>query len=143
MLYDVTSTYFEGRTCPLAQFGHARDDKKGKLQIVFGLLCNRQGCPIAVEVFSGETADPKTLAPQIEKVRERFGLARVVWVGDRGMLTSARIDEELRGIEGLDWISALRSSQIRKLFAEPGFQFSLFDERDMVELESPSFPGSV
>ncbi len=141
VLYDVTSTYFEGRTCPLAQFGHGRDEKKGKLQIVFGLLCNRQGCPIAVEVFSGETADPKTLAPQIEKVRERFGLERVVWVGDRGMLTSARIDEELRGIEGLDWISALRSSQIRKLFAEPGFQFSLFDERDMVELESPEFPG--
>ena len=141
VLYDVTSSYFEGRACPLAAYGHSRDGKKGKLQVVFGLLCNREGCPIAVEVFEGNTGDPKTLKPQIEKVKERFGLERIVFVGDRGMLTSARIREDLQGVDGLDWISALRTSDIRKLEAAPGLQFSLFDERGFVELTDPAFPG--
>jgi len=96
VLYDVTSTYFEGRTCPLARFGHPRDGKKDKLQIVVGLMCNAEGCPVAVEVFEGNTADPKTLTLQIQKLRQRFRLQRVVLVGDRGMLTEARIDKELR-----------------------------------------------
>lgn len=141
VLYDVTSTYFEGRNCPLAQIGYSRDGKKGTLQIVFGLLCNREGCPVAVEVFEGNTADPKTLSPQVAKVRERFGLHRVVFVGDRGMLTSARLREDFEGVAGLGWISALRTTEIQKLVAGPGFQFSLFDERDFGEVQSPEFPG--
>jgi hypothetical protein len=141
VLYDVTSTYFEGRTCPLAQIGYSRDGKKGTLQIVFGLLCNREGCPVAVEVFEGNTADPKTLSPQVAKVRERFDLQRVVFVGDRGMLTSARLREDFEGVAGLGWISALRTTEIQKLVAGPGFQFSLFDERDFGEVQSPEFPG--
>ena len=114
VLYDVTSTYFEGRCCPLAQFGHSRDGQRDKLQIVFGLLCNAAGCPVAVEVFEGNTADPKTLAKQIEKLQQRFGLQRLVLVGDRGMLTAARITQELRP-NGLDWITALRAPAIREL----------------------------
>jgi hypothetical protein len=141
VLYDLTSTYFEGSCCPLAQLGHSRDGKKDRLQIVFGLLCNRDGCPVAVEVFDGNTGDPKTLGSQIDKVRKRFGLSRVVMVGDRGMLTSARLREDFHGVEGLDWISALRTTEIRKLFTPSGFQFSLFDRRDIVELHSPDFPG--
>jgi len=141
VLYDVTSTYFEGRSCPLAAFGHSRDGKKGKLQVVFGLLGNREGCPVAVEVFKGNTADPTTVKPQIDKLRERFGLQRVVFVGDRGMLTSARIEEDLRGLDGVDWISALRTTDIRKLEASPGLQPSLFDARGFVELTDPAFPG--
>jgi hypothetical protein len=141
VLYDVTSTYFEGRCCPLAQLGYSRDGKKGTLQIVFGLLCNVSGCPVAVEVFAGDTADPKTLTPQVEKVRQKFGLSRVIFVGDRGMLTSARLREDLQGIEGLGWISALRTTEIQKLVAGAGFQFSLFDDRDFGEVHSPEFPG--
>ncbi len=140
VLYDVTSTYFEGDCCPLGQRGYSRDGKGDKLQIVFGLLCNRVGCPIAVEIFAGNTADPQTLRSQIEKVRQRFSLQRVIFVGDRGMLTSARIAEDLRSV-GLDWISALRTTEIREIVATPGFQFSLFDERDFVEIQSPEFPG--
>lgn len=140
VLYDVTSTYYEGRTCPLARFGHDRDGKKGKLQIVFGLLCNAEGCPVGVEVFEGNTADPKTLSKQIEKIQKRFGLKRVALVGDRGMLTEARIDQELRP-NGLDWITALRAPAIRVL-AEAGMvQLSLFDERDLAEITSPIYPG--
>lgn len=141
MLYDVTSTYFEGHCCPLAQIGYSRDGKKGTLQIVFGLLCNQAGCPVAVEVFTGNTADPKTLTPQVERVRQKFGLSRVIFVGDRGMLTSARLREDFQGVEGLGWISALRTTEIRKLVAGPGFQFSLFDDRDFGEVHSPEFPG--
>jgi transposase len=141
VLYDVSSTYFEGHCCPLAQIGYSRDGKKGTLQIVFGLLCNQAGCPVTVEVFTGNTADPKTLAPQIEKVQQKFGLSRVIFVGDRGMLTSARLREEFHGVEGLGWISALRTTEIRKLVAESGFQFSLFDERDFGGVQSPEFPG--
>lgn len=141
VLYDVTSTYFEGRHCPLAKLGHSRDGKKDKLQIVFGLLCNREGCPVAVEVFTGNTADPSTLGEQLKKVREEFGLNRVVFVGDRGMLTSARLREDFQGDSGLGWISALRTTEIRKLVAGSGFQFSLFDEQDFGEIQSPEFPG--
>ena len=141
VLYDVTSTYFEGHCCPLAQLGYSRDGKKGTLQIVFGLLCNSEGCPVAVEVFAGNTADPKTLTPQVEKVRQRFGLSRVIFVGDRGMLTSARLREDFQGVEALGWISALRTTALQKLAAGPGFQFSLFDDRDFAEVQSPEFPG--
>jgi len=130
VLYDVTSTYFEGRTCPLARFGHSRDGKKDKLQIVFGLLCNAAGCPVAVEVFDGNTADPQTLTKQIEKIQQRFGLKRVVLVGDRGMLTEARIDQELRP-NGLDWITALRAPAIRARAEAGVVQPALFDERDL------------
>jgi transposase len=141
VLYDVTSTYFEGRTCPLARLGHNRDGKKGKLQIVFGLLCTLEGCPVAVEVFSGDTGDPSTLERQIEKIRDRFGLQRVVLVGDRGMITEARIREELRPVKGLEWITALRAAQIGKLVDSGALQLSLFDEQDLAEITHPSYPG--
>ena len=141
VLYDVTSTYFEGRSCPLAQFGHSRDGKRDKLQIVFGLLCDVQGRPVAVEVFEGAVADPATLPRQIRKIRERFGIERVVWVGDRGMITEARIREDLQGVDGLDWITALRGSAIRKLVAEGSLQPSLFDEKDLAEITSPTYPN--
>ena len=142
VLYDVSSSYFEGRHCRLARLGHSRDGKKGSLQIVYGLLCNAAGCPVAVEVYEGNTADPRTLTDQIQKVRRRFGLERVVFVADRGLLTSARIDQELRPIEGLDWISALRSEQVRKLAQDDGpLQRSLFDTADLAEIRHPDFPG--
>ncbi|BAY49807.1 transposase IS1634 family protein [Scytonema sp. HK-05] len=141
VLYDVSSSYFEGKTCPLAQYGYNRDRKKGKLQIVFGLLCNREGCPIAVEVFEGNTADPKTFTNQIEKVRSRFGIKQVIWVGDRGMITQARIKEDLKNKQGIDWISALRSTQIRSLVEQEAIQLSLFDEQNLAEISSPDFPG--
>jgi hypothetical protein len=141
VLYDVTSTYFEGRTCPPAQLGHSRDGKKDKLQIVIGLLCDVEGRPVAVEVFEGNVGDPATLASQVRKMRERFGLRRVVLVGDRGMITDARIREDLQGIEGLDWITALRAPAIRKLVAEGSLQPSLFDERDLAEITSPMYPN--
>lgn len=141
VLYDVTSVYFEGRTCELAKLGYSRDKKKGKLQIVCGLLCSHDGCPVAVEVFEGNTADPSTLATQVQKVRDRFGLTRVVFVGDRGMLTTARINEELRPIEGLDWVSSLRAPQVRKLVESGSLQPSLFDQTDLAEISHPDFPG--
>ena len=140
VLYDLTSVWLEGRTCPLAKRGHSRDGKKGKLQIEFGLLCNRDGCPVSVEVFPGNTADPATLASQIAKVRERFSLAKVVLVGDRGMLTEARIREEVKPA-GLDWISALRGPAIRALVEAGDVEMSLFDERDLVEITSDAYPG--
>lgn len=141
VLYDLTSSYFEGKTCPLARRGYSRDGKKGKLQIEYGLLCDREGRPIAVEVFEGDRADPATVGSQVQKLRERFGLNRVVLVGDRGMLTEARIREDLKPEEGMDWISALRGPAIRKLLEQETIQPSLFDERDMVELHSDAFPG--
>ena len=141
LLYDVTSTYFEGRTCPLAALGHNRDQKKDRLQIVVGLLCAADGCPVGVEVYPGNTADPTTLATQIFKVRERWGLKHVVWVGDRGLLTEARIEEELRPVEGLDWITALRAPAIAALVSSDTLQLSLFDERDLFELTTPDYPG--
>ena len=140
-LYDVTSTYFEGRHCPLARRGHSRDGKPDKLQIVLGLLTNGEGCPVAVEVFDGNTADPRTLGSQVEKVRERFGLQSVVWVGDRGLITDARIREEFRTRPGLGWITALRAPAIRKLVAGGALQLGLFDERDLAEITGPQYPG--
>ncbi len=141
VLYDVTSTYFEGRTCPLAKLGHSRDGQKDKLQIVIGLLTNGEGCPVAVEVFEGNTAHPKTLTAQIEKLRHRFALKRIVLVGDRGMITDARIREELSPVEGLDWITCLRAPAIAKLVEAGSLQLSLFDERDMAEIVDPAYPG--
>lgn len=141
VLYDLSSSYFEGKKCPLAKLGYNRDGKKGKLQIQYGLLCNGAGTPLAVEVFEGDTADPATLSSQIQKLRQRFGLRRLVLVGDRGMITQARIDEELRGIEGLDWITALRSSQIAALARNRLIETSLFDEINLAEIQSPEFPG--
>jgi transposase len=141
VLYDLTSTYFEGRHCPLGKLGHSRDDKSGKPQIVFGLLTNAQGCPVAVEVFEGNTADPKTVASQIDKLRTRFSLQHVVLVGDRGMLTSARIRQDLPASHGIQWISALRANQIQKLAKDGRLQMSLFDQTDLVEIAHPDFPG--
>jgi hypothetical protein len=141
VLYDVTSTYFEGRSCPLARLGHSRDERSGNLQIVFGLLANAEGCPIAVEVFEGNTGDPKTVASQVDKLRKRFKLERVILVGDRGMLTNARIREDLQGAEGIDWITALRAPQIQALVADGALQLSLFDERDLAEISHPDYPG--
>ena len=141
LLYDVTSTWLEGGCCELAQYGYSRDGRRGKLQIIVGLMCTAEGCPIAIEVFEGNRGDPSTLAVQIDKLKRRFGLKRVVMVGDRGMITSARITEELRPA-GLDWLSALRAPAIRKLAGEDGpLQLSLFDQRDMAEIESPDYPG--
>jgi len=141
VLYDVTSTYFEGRRCPLAQYGHSRDERPGNLQIVFGLLTNPEGCPVAVEVFEGNTADPKTVAGQIRKLRQRFELQQVVIVGDRGMLTSARIREDLQSEEGVRWITALRAPQIQQLAADGNLQLSLFDQQDLAEIQHPAYPG--
>lgn len=142
VLYDVSSSYLEGRKCPLARFGYSRDHRADRPQIVYGLLCTREGLPVAVEVFDGATADPTTLGRQILKLKARFGLDRVVLVGDRGMITDARIGEDLKPA-GLDWISCLRAPQIQALAAEGGpLQLSLFDERDMAEIVAPeAFPG--
>jgi hypothetical protein len=141
LLYDVTSTYLEGRCCELAQHGYSRDHRRDRPQLVIGLLCAANGCPVAIEVFAGNTADPTTLRLQIDKIRERFRLRRVVMIGDRGVLTSARIDATLRPA-GLDWITALRAPAIKALAAEGGpLQPSLFDDRDMAEITSPDYPG--
>jgi hypothetical protein len=141
VLYDVSSSYFEGRHCPLAQYGHSRDHRSDRLQIVYGLLCTREGLPIAVEVFEGNTADPTTLKSQIDKLRSRFGIKRMVLVGDRGMITAARIRDDLKS-SGLDWITCLRAPQIQALAQDHGpLQLSLFDERDLAEISSPDFPG--
>ena len=140
VLYDVTSTYFEGRTCELARFGYNRDGKAGKLQIVFGLLCTAEGCPVAVEVFAGNIGDPATLASQVAKLKERFKLERLVLVGDRGMITAARLEETIKPA-GLDWITALRAPQIRALVEAGAIQLSLFDERDLAEIAAPDYPG--
>jgi transposase len=140
VLYDVSSAAFEGRTCPLGAIGHPKDGVKGRLQIVYGLLCSVAGIPVAIEVFEGNTADPKTLAAQISKLKDRFALSRVCLVGDRGMLTNARIREELRPAQ-LDWISALRAPQIKALVETGALQLSLFDEQDLLEITSPQFPG--
>jgi transposase len=140
VLYDVSSSYFEGHCCPLAQRGHNRDGKSGKLQIVYGLLCAPDGCPVAVEVFEGSTGDPNTLAPQIDKLKRRFELTHVVLVGDRGMITKARVEEDIKPA-GLDWITALRAPQIRALLDAGAFQLSLFDERDLASITADDYPG--
>jgi transposase len=136
VLYDVSSSYMEGRCCPLAKRGYSRDGKKGTLQIVYGLLCAPDGCPIAIEVFEGNTGDPTTLAPQIDKLKQRFGLNHVVLVGDRGMITEARITEDIKSA-GLDWITALRAPAIKDLLNSGVIQLTLFDQRDMASITSP------
>ena len=141
VLYDLTSTYFEGRHCELARLGHSRDDKGGKPQIVFGLLTNAAGCPVAVEVWEGNTADPKTVPDQVKKLRQRFGLRRLVLVGDRGMITSARIREDFSEGSGISWITALRATSIQKLATEGALQLSLFDTVDLAEIAHPDYPG--
>ena len=141
VLYDVSSSYLEGEHCELAQRGYSRDHRPDRPQIVYGLLCNQQGCPVAIEVFEGNTADPMTLATQITKLRTRFNLSRVVLVGDRGMITDARLEADVKPA-GLDWITALRAPSIRELAAEGGpLQLSLFDQRDMAEITSEDYPG--
>jgi hypothetical protein len=140
VLYDLTSTYVEGRCCPLARHGHSRDHRPDRAQIEFGLLTDARGCPVAVEAFAGNTADPATVEVQIEKLRVRFGLTDIVLVGDRGMLTSARI-ERLRETGGIGWVSCLRAPAIQRLVEAGDLQLSLFDERDLAEITSPAFPG--
>jgi hypothetical protein len=140
VLYDVSSSYLEGRCCPLAKRGYDRDGKKGMLQIVYGLLCAPDGCPVAIEVFNGNTADPMTLAPQIDKLKQRFGLTHVVLVGDRGLITEARIGADIKSA-GLDWITALRGPAIKDLLNSGIIQLTLFDTRDMASITAPDFPG--
>ena len=140
VLYDVSSSYLEGHCCELAQLGYNRDGKRGKLQIVYGLLCAADGCPVAIEVFEGSTGDPATLAAQIDKLKRRFGLAHVVLVGDRGMITQARLDADIKPAK-LDWITALRAPAIRALLDAGAFQLSLFDERDLAAITAPDYPG--
>ena len=141
VLYDVSSSYYTGRQSELIKMGYSRDGKPGEPQIVYGLLCASNGCPVAIEVFSGNTADPTTFTAQVSKIRKRFGIQRVVLVGDRGMITSQRIDEDLREADGLDWITALRNDSIKKLVDRQVIQPSLFDERDLAEVTSPDYPG--
>jgi hypothetical protein len=140
VLYDVSSAAFEGRTCPLGEIGHARDGVRGRLQIVYGVLTTAEGIPAAVEVFKGNTGDPATLASQIKKLKQRFGLARIAIVGDRGMLTKARIRDDVKPAE-LDWITALRGPAIKALMAEGAIQPTLFDQQDMAEITHPDYPG--
>jgi hypothetical protein len=139
-LYDVSSSYLEGRCCELAQHGYSRDHRPDRPQIVYGLLCDREGCPVAIEVFEGNTADPTTVGNQVNKLKARFALDRVVLVGDRGMITSARIREDLEPA-GLDWITALRAPKIQQLADGGPLQLSLFDDRDLAEITSPDYPG--
>jgi transposase len=140
VLYDVSSSYMEGSCCSLAHRGYSRDGRKGTLQIVYGLLCAPDGCPVAIEVFDGNTGDPTTLAVQVRKLKQRFGLDHVVLVGDRGMITQARLTEDIK-TAGLDWITALRAPAIKELVKGGALQLSLFDERDMASITSPDFPG--
>ena len=141
VLYDVSSSFYTGSHCVLAKFGHSRDGRAGYPQIVYGLLCNSEGCPVAIEVFEGNTADPTTLPAQVDKIRNRFHIERLVLVGDRGMITSKRIEQTLRGVRGLEWISALRADNIKKLVEQGSIELSLFDERDLLEVHSPDYPG--
>ena len=140
VLYDVSSAAFEGRTCPLGAIGHPKDGVRGRLQIVYGLLTSPEGIPVAIEVFAGNTGDPTTVASQVTKVKDRFGITKVVLVGDRGMLTAARLREDVRP-EGLDWITALRAPQVKKLVRDGDLQLTLFDVQDLAEITSPDFPG--
>jgi hypothetical protein len=140
VLYDVSSAAFEGRTCPLGAIGHPKDGVRGRLQIVYGLLTSKEGVPVAIEVFEGNTGDPTTVAAQVGKVKDRFGLTRVVLVGDRGMLTAARLREDV-GPAGLDWITALRAPQVKALVRDGALQLSIFDEMDLAEISSPDYPG--
>ena len=140
VLYDLTSTYMEGTHCPLARRGYSRDGRRGTLQVEFGLITNAQGQPVAIDVFPGNTADATTVPQQVEKVRERFGVEQVVWVGDRGMITQTQIDK-LRELAGVSWITALRASSIRQLVEAGSIQLSLFDTQNLVEVTDPRYPG--
>ncbi len=140
VLYDLTSSYFEGTTCPLAAFGHNRDGKKGKRQVNYGLLTEGRGCPVAVSVFKGNTGDPPTLLPEVQRVRERFGIEWLVMVGDRGMISQTQITA-LKTLQGTDWITALKTEALRDLVATGHVQLGLFDERNLFELTHPDFPG--
>jgi hypothetical protein len=140
VLFDVSSSYYTGRESPLVKRGYSRDHRSDRPQIVYGLLCDSEGRPIAIEVFPGNTADPPTFTQIVARARKRFGISRIVFVGDRGMITSARINEDLRGVEGLDWISALRTEGIRKLCEAGAVQMSLFDKQDLAEVTSEHFP---
>ena len=140
VLYDVSGSYFHGRTCPLAQNGYSRDHRPDLLQIVYGLLCNAEGCPVAIEVFEGNTGDPKTVPNQVKKIKERWGLEHVVLVGDRGMITQARIEKDVEPAH-LDYLTALRGPAIEKLCAAKVIIPSLFDERNLAEITHPDFPG--
>jgi transposase len=140
VLYDVSSSFYEGRTCPLAQFGHDRDGKNGLPIIVYGVMTNGEGCPVAVSVYAGNTGDPTTVADQIEKLRERFGLQRVVMVGDRGMLTQPQINK-LKQLPGWGWITALTSTAIQELVEQGALQLSLLDQKNLAEITAPDYPG--
>ena len=140
VLYDISSSYVEGRCCELARHGYSRDRRPDRLQIVYGLLCDRDGRPIAVEVFEGDVGDPSTLSAQISKLKQHFGLKHVILVGDRGMITSARIRQDLQPA-GLDWITTLRAPQIQALTESGPLQLSLFDERNLAEITAPDYPG--
>src|SRR3954467_4428682 len=139
-LYDVSSSYLEGRCCELARHGYSRDRRPDRLQIVYGLLCDRDGRPIAIEGFAGDAGDPSTLSAQVVKLKRRFGLQHLVLVGDRGMITAARIREDLQPA-GLDWITSLRAPQIQALAEGGPLQLSLFDERNLAEITAPDYPG--
>jgi len=141
VLYDLTSSYFEGTTCSLARLGHNRDGKKGKLQVNYGLTTDRRGCPVAVSVFAGNTADSATLTEEVKKLREGFGIETLVLVGDRGMISQRAIDAELSEIAGLAWITALKGERIRALIEGGGLQLGLFDERNLFELSHEDYPG--
>src|SRR5262249_761199 len=140
VLYDVSSAAFEGRTCPLGQIGHARDGVRGRLQIVYGVLTTIEGIPVAAGMFKGATGDPATLASQVTRLKQRFGLSHVAVVGDRGMLTKARIRDDLKPAE-LDWVTALRGPAVKALMADGAIQPTLFDEQDMAEITHPDYPG--
>jgi len=140
VLYDVSSSYLEGRCCELARHGYSRDHRPDRLQIVYGLLCDREGRPVAIEVFEGDTGDPSTLPAQVDKLKRRFGLKHLVLVGDRGMITAARLREDVKPA-GIDWITSLRAPQIQALAEGGALQLSLFDERDLAEITAPNYPG--
>ena len=140
VLYDLSSSYFEGSCCPLAKFGHNRDGKRGKRQVNYGLVTEARGCPVAVSVFDGNTGDATTLLAQVEHVRKQFGLATMVMVGDRGMISHKSI-EELKGLTGVAWITALKSAQINLLVEAGGLQLGLFDQRNLFEFTHPDYPG--
>jgi transposase len=140
VLFDLTSSYFEGVTCPLAKLGYSRDGKPGTLQVNYGVLTDSRGCPVSVSVFEGNTGDPKTLLPQIEKVKKDFGIGSLVMVGDRGMISNVQIDA-IRKMDGVDWITALKSGAIRDLVNSSALQLDLFDERNLISLKHEDFPG--
>ena len=140
VLYDLSSSYFEGLTCPLAKLGYSRDGKKGMLQVNYGLLTDARGCPVAVSVYEGTVADSQTFLPEVERLRQSFGIERMVMVGDRGMI-SAKAIAELRQSPGVDWITALKSTSIRSLVEQGQLQLGLFDERNLVEIDAPEYPG--